>query len=85
MEVRRLALGLRPSLLDDLGLAPALERLVQDVTAHHPIALSLDVAGMVGRRLPEFDVRAGETANTVWANKEFYRAGAYYGGVRSAA
>jgi signal transduction histidine kinase len=52
-EVRRLALGLRPSLLDDLGLAPALERLVEDTRAHHPAALSLDIAGVIGQRLPE--------------------------------
>lgn len=52
-EVRRLALGLRPSLLDDLGLAPALERLVADVRAHHPIEISLDIAGLLGVRLPD--------------------------------
>jgi signal transduction histidine kinase len=52
-EVRRLALGLRPSLLDDFGLAPALERLVEDMRAHHPINYSLDVVGVIGLRLPE--------------------------------
>jgi signal transduction histidine kinase len=52
-EVKRLASGLRPSLLDDLGLAPALERLAADVRAHHPLDLSLDVAGVAGVRLPE--------------------------------
>jgi signal transduction histidine kinase len=52
-EVKRLSLGLRPSLLDDLGLAPALERLVEDVRAHHDINLSLDVAGVIGVRLPD--------------------------------
>jgi signal transduction histidine kinase len=52
-EVRRLALGLRPSLLDDLGLAPALERLVEDTRTHHPATVSLDIAGVIGQRLPE--------------------------------
>jgi signal transduction histidine kinase len=52
-DVRRLSLGLRPSLLDDLGLAPALERLVEDVRGHHPVEVSLDVAAIVGRRLPD--------------------------------
>lgn len=52
-EVRRLTLGLRPSLLDDLGLAPALERLVEDTGTHHPVALKLDVAGVIGVRLPD--------------------------------
>jgi signal transduction histidine kinase len=46
-EVRRLALGLRPSLLDDLGLAPALERLVEDVRSHHPMSISLNVADVI--------------------------------------
>jgi signal transduction histidine kinase len=52
-EVRRLALGLRPSLLDDLGLAPALERLVEDTRAYYAGAVALDVAGVAGQRLPE--------------------------------
>lgn len=51
-EVRRLCLGLRPSLLDDLGLAPALERLIEDVRAHHSIAVTLDIGGLTGK-LPE--------------------------------
>ncbi len=52
-DVRRLSLGLRPSLLDDLGLAPALERLVADVREHLPIELSLDAADIAGSRFPE--------------------------------
>ncbi len=36
-EVRRLARGLRPAVLDDLGLVPALERYVQDLAAAHQI------------------------------------------------
>src|SRR6516162_2928596 len=35
-DVKRLALGLRPSVLDDLGLEPALERLVEDLRQQHP-------------------------------------------------
>ncbi len=61
-EVRRLASGLRPSLLDDLGLAPALERLVDDVRRHHPIQISLDLAGVIGVSLPE------QVATTVFRN-----------------
>jgi len=51
-DVKRLALGLRPSLLDDLGLAPALERLAADVRANHPIEVTLDVAAVAETRLP---------------------------------
>lgn len=51
-DVKRLALGLRPSLLDDLGLAPALERLTADVQANHPIAVTLHTAGLGNDRLP---------------------------------
>lgn len=52
-EVRRLSLGLRPSLLDDLGLAPALERLVEDVKTHHAIDITLDSTRLGGQRLPD--------------------------------
>lgn len=41
-EVKRLALGLRPSLLDDLGLEPALERLTADMREHTAIAITYD-------------------------------------------
>lgn len=52
-DVKRLALGLRPSLLDDLGLAPALERLTADVRENHPVELTLDVAEVAGVRFSE--------------------------------
>ncbi|WP_158220842.1 GAF domain-containing sensor histidine kinase [Kineosporia sp. R_H_3] len=40
-EVRQLASGLRPTVLDDLGLAAALERLVTDLTARDNIDIDL--------------------------------------------
>lgn len=52
-DVKRLALGLRPSMLDDLGLAPALERLAADVGEHHPLQVTLDVAELENERLDE--------------------------------
>jgi signal transduction histidine kinase len=52
-DVKRLALGLRPSLLDDLGLAPALERVLADVRDNHPITIELDAGALAGQRLPE--------------------------------
>jgi signal transduction histidine kinase len=41
--VRDLALGLRPSMLDDLGLEPALEWLVRDVARRSGVAIELKV------------------------------------------
>ncbi|MFO0965255.1 MAG: sensor histidine kinase [Gemmataceae bacterium] len=52
-DVKRLALGMRPSLLDDLGLAPALERLAADVRDNHPIELLVDIAALAGQRFPD--------------------------------
>jgi signal transduction histidine kinase len=43
--VRDLALGLRPSMLDDLGLQPALEWHVRDFTRRSGIAVDLRVEG----------------------------------------
>ncbi|MCW5642821.1 MAG: response regulator [Rhodoferax sp.] len=36
-QMRRIALGLRPSILDDLGLAPALRWLADETTTHSPL------------------------------------------------
>jgi signal transduction histidine kinase len=43
--VRDLALGLRPSMLDDLGLQPALEWLVRDFTHRSGVDVELQVDG----------------------------------------
>jgi signal transduction histidine kinase len=51
--VRRLARGLRPLVLDDLGLAAALERYAADYTHAHRIGVDLDVSDIIGVRLPE--------------------------------
>ncbi len=43
--VRDLALGLRPSMLDDLGLKPALEWLARDFTRRSNVPVELSVTG----------------------------------------
>lgn len=51
-EVHALALQLRPSVLDDLGLAAALERSVADCRRRYDLAIDLVVHGLDGERLP---------------------------------
>lgn len=45
LTVRSLALGLRPSMLDDLGLQAALEWHVRDFMTRYPIKVDLDMSG----------------------------------------
>jgi signal transduction histidine kinase len=52
LTVRGLALGLRPSMLDDLGLQAALEWHVRDFVSRYPIKVDLKMAGDF-ERLPE--------------------------------
>jgi signal transduction histidine kinase len=51
-DVRRLARGLRPSLLDDLGLAAVLERYAADFTQAHGIAVDVYAPDLASARLP---------------------------------
>jgi signal transduction histidine kinase len=51
-EVRRLAWGLRPAVLDDLGLATALERYAQEFGRTRGITVTVESAGLAGGRLP---------------------------------
>jgi signal transduction histidine kinase len=46
-SVRDLALGLRPSMLDDFGLQPALEWHVRDLARRHGVHVDLQIAGEV--------------------------------------
>jgi signal transduction histidine kinase len=51
-DVRRLAVELRPKVLDDFGLVPALERLTQGFAEHTGIAVDLE-ASSITERLPK--------------------------------
>ena len=52
-DIRRLARGLRPAVLDDLGLVPALERLVEELAAAHQIDATFERNCNQEARLPE--------------------------------
>ncbi len=52
-EIRRLARGLRPSVLDDLGLAEALARYAEDYEQTHGIGVSVRLSEPSSGRLPE--------------------------------
>lgn len=52
-DVRRLARGLRPSLLDDLGLLPALERYLDEIASTHHIQTELNQNCKTTVRLPD--------------------------------
>ncbi|MCL5995287.1 MAG: histidine kinase [Chloroflexi bacterium] len=51
-EVHTLALRLRPSILDDLGLAAALERFVADCRGRYSLHIDLVMRGIREQRLP---------------------------------
>jgi PAS domain S-box-containing protein len=51
-EVRRLARGLRPGVLDELGLLPAIEQLALDYTQMRSIAVEVNAVGFGVERLP---------------------------------
>lgn len=51
-DVKQLAIGLRPSLLDDFGLVAALERLVAETSEHQGIHVQL-ISLLENDRLPE--------------------------------
>jgi signal transduction histidine kinase len=58
-DVQRLAFELRPTILDDLGLVDALQRLAREVTAHNGVTVHLE-AGQLGpgRLRPDVETTA---------------------------
>jgi signal transduction histidine kinase len=51
-NIHNLAMELRPSVLDDLGLAAAVQRYVQDYNRRHPVQVDLLAVGLDEERLP---------------------------------
>ena len=51
--VHKLALELRPSVLDDLGLVPAVHRAVRLCRERHGLAVDFEAVGLEGVRLPQ--------------------------------
>jgi PAS domain S-box-containing protein len=68
--VHRFSQDLRPSILDDLGLLPALEWLASDLTEHFGIEVEMKVLGTVRRLPPEVELVvfriAQEALRNVW-------------------
>lgn len=53
LSVRHLARGLRPTILDDIGLGPAIKHYAQEISEAHQIAVSVDVSDLDDRRLAQ--------------------------------
>lgn len=51
-DVHRLALQLRPSVLDDLGLPEAIRKQVTEYQKHYPIQIDVMIIGLDDQRLP---------------------------------
>ncbi|MCZ6802174.1 MAG: PAS domain S-box protein, partial [Nitrospirae bacterium] len=51
-EVQRMALGLSPSILEDLGLEAAVGRLVRDFRETHAVEAKLNLKGLESQQLP---------------------------------
>lgn len=55
-QVRRLALALRPSMLDDLGLVPALRWIAEQTEARGDLVVQLHAARLQSRLAPEIEI-----------------------------
>ena len=54
--IHRFCQDLRPSVLDDLGLLPALQSLTSDLAEHFAVPIAMDSVGSVQRLSPEIEV-----------------------------
>ena len=68
LRVRDLSLDLRPAILDDLGLAPALLWLVQRFTAQTGVEVALTHSGLDDRLVPDVETAAYRIAQEALTN-----------------
>jgi PAS domain S-box-containing protein len=66
--VRRFSQDLRPSILDDLGLVPALEWLITDLEKGYSISTKVGITGSRRRLAPEIELTVFRIAQEVFSN-----------------
>jgi PAS domain S-box-containing protein len=66
--VRRFSQDLRPSILDDLGLIPALEWLITDLEVRYGVATKVDITGSRRRLAPETELAVFRIAQEILSN-----------------
>jgi PAS domain S-box-containing protein len=66
--VRRFSQDLRPSILDDLGLVPALEWLITDLEKNNRITTKVDISGSRHRLTPEIELTVFRIVQEVLSN-----------------
>jgi len=76
--VHRFSQDLRPSVLDDLGIVPALEWLTSDLTNHFEVDITLEVRGSERRFPPDTELIlfriAQEALRNIWKHSEASKA-----------
>lgn len=78
-EVRRMARDQRPTLLDDLGIVPALEWLVSESGKESEVTITFEVHGDVARLEPETEVALYRVAQEALRNAEHHAAASTIG------
>jgi signal transduction histidine kinase len=73
-ELRSISRGLRPSVLDDLGLTTSLGRLVSDTGSRSHLEVSLDVEGSPRRLPPSVELALFRIAQEALTNVEHHAA-----------
>ncbi len=66
--VRRFSQDLRPSILDDLGLVPALEWLITDLEKGYGMTTKVNITGAQRRLSPEIELTVFRIAQEVFSN-----------------